>query len=136
MWILYGVSAMLLLAGMLLLIKFAGTYWTDSTGIMFVLCLGLLFCSSIHLLAAKQALIFKWQPVTAIAAASILSYIGNLLYIKAVALAPNPGYPVAIEGNKAVIVLLLSCLLFGAEFSIEKLIGVILCFTGVFFIVR
>ncbi len=136
MWIIYGFSAMLLLAGMLLLIKYAGLYWADSTGIMFILCCGLLTCSVIHLLSAKQAIIFKWQPVTAIAAASILSYIGNLLYIKAVSLAPNPGYPIAIEGNKAVIVLLLSCLLFGAEFSIEKLIGVILCFAGVFFIVR
>ncbi|GEM_PF-2548854 len=136
MWIIYGVSAMLLLAGMLLLIKYAGIYWADSTGIMFVLCIGLLTCSILHLLTTKQALILKWQPIAAIAVASILSYIGNLMYIKAVSLAPNPGYPIAIEGNKAVIVLLFSCLLFGAEFSLEKLFGVILCFVGVFFIIR
>ncbi|MEI6520913.1 MAG: hypothetical protein WCO98_12875, partial [bacterium] len=83
MWIIYGVSAMLLLAGMLLLIKYAGIYWADSTGIMFVLCIGLLTCSILHLLTTKQALILKWQPIAAIAVASILSYIGNLMYIKA-----------------------------------------------------
>ncbi len=136
MWTTYGIMAMLMLAGMLLLIKYAGLSWNDNTGMLFVLSLGLLICSSTHLLVTRHVWQPKWTAIGIVAVAALLSYIGNLCYIKAVTLAPNPGYPVAIEGNKAVLVLIASCLLFGAEFSIGKLIGILLCLAGVFFIAR
>jgi drug/metabolite transporter (DMT)-like permease len=96
----------------------------------------LLLCASLHLLAIRHTLEMKWTAIGVVAAAALLSYVGNLLYIKAVTLAPNPGYPVAIEGNKAVLVLVASCLFFGAEFTPGKLIGILLCLAGVFLIAR
>ena len=56
--------------------------------------------------------------------------------VKAMAAAPNPGYPVAIEGCKAVVVLLGSWLLFNSGMSATKVAGMVLCLVGVLLVTR
>jgi hypothetical protein len=51
------------------------------------------------------------------AAAAVLSYVGNLYSVRAIAAAPNPGYAVAIVSLQAAVVTLASVLWLGATFS-------------------
>ena len=63
--------------------------------------------------------------------AGLLGYVGNLFAVRAVALAPNAGYAVAIFGLQALVVTLVSVILLGASLSWLKVLGVLLCCAGV-----
>jgi uncharacterized membrane protein len=136
MWILYSTAAMLLLGGMLLIIKKLSLGGLVPGVILFWLLLGAAGGAGGHLLATRQSPRLAWSAFGLVALAALASYLGNLLYIKAVALSPNPGYPVAIEGCKAAVVLVGSLLLFGMNLSLDKAVGVALCAVGVFLIAR
>ena len=58
--------------------------------------------------------------------AAFFSYVGNLFYVKSIGLATNPGYPVAVNGLQAVIITMVSVLLFQAEITLLKGVGI--CF--------
>jgi hypothetical protein len=75
------------------------------------------------------------QAVGLIALAGVLSYVGNLSAVRAVALAPNPGYANAVVGLQAVVITAVSLVLFNAPFSPAKVVGVLLCVAGVTLVV-
>ena len=60
-----------------------------------------------------------------------LGYLGNLAAVRAVGLAPNPGYAVAIFGLQALVVTIVSLVVLGASLTWIKVAGVLLCFAGV-----
>ncbi len=135
MWQLYGVAAMVLLAAMLVVIKKISITGVSAGVLLLYVFLGGFLFNTAHLVATRQSFRIGPWALAMVAGAALLSFLGNLFYIKAIALAPNPGYPTAIEGAKAVLVLLAACLLMGAEFSVVKAVGVALCVAGVALIV-
>src|SRR5260221_12417114 len=59
---------------------------------------------SIHLATTRAPLPRAPRDLALVAAAAVLSYVGNWLLVRALAAAPNPGYAVAISGLQAVVV--------------------------------
>ncbi len=136
MWIAYSFAAMVLLASMVLIIKQVALGGVASGVILFWLFVVGTVSMGCHLLVARQSLRVSGSVWVMIAVAGLLSYLGNLVYFRAMAAAPNLGYPVAIEGCKAVLVLIASVFLFDAGLSLPKAAGVVLCAAGVYLITR
>ena len=88
-----------------------------------------------HIAAVRTQLPFNMPAMGLFAIAGVLGYVGNLCGVRAVALAPNPGYAVAIFGLQALVVTLASVMLVGASVSWVKVLGVVLCFVGVVLLV-
>jgi uncharacterized membrane protein len=133
MWIEMSLAAMGLMAAMLLLLNGLNRYGLDQS--MTLLCLfPLIFVFNVvYILVAGTPLRL---PTTASAwlllvGAALASFLGNLYCLKAMKLAPNPGYPVAIQGANVVIVTLVSLWLFASHFSYVKSLGVLCCVIGV-----
>jgi uncharacterized membrane protein len=89
-----------------------------------------------HVRVTRAAIPHAPRQVAMLVAAAVLSYIGNWLLVRAVAAAPNPGYPVAISGLQAALVTLVSVAVLGASLSWSKAAGVALCAIGVTLLVR
>ena len=89
-----------------------------------------------HVRATRAALPDEPRDLAMLAAAGVLSYVGNWLLVRAVGTAPNPGYPIAISGLQAAVVTLVSIAVLGASLSWSKAIGVALCAIGVTLLVR
>jgi drug/metabolite transporter (DMT)-like permease len=64
-----------------------------------------------------------------------LGYVGNLCAVRALALAPNPGYSTAIVGVQALVVTLAAAMFAGVALSGVKVAGVLLCVAGVVLLV-
>jgi uncharacterized membrane protein len=89
-----------------------------------------------HVRATRAAVPHAPREVAMLVAAAALSYVGNWLLVRAVAAAPNPGYPVAISGLQAAVVTLVSVGMLGASLSWSKAVGVALCAVGVTLLVK
>ena len=136
MWVAYGFLAMALLGAMLVLLKKASLLGASATTLMLWLFAGATLGTLLQAVAARQPLKLAGTPLALVAAAALLSCLGNVAYLKSIALAPNPGLPVVIEGCKAVVVLAASYFLFNAGLSLSQCVGVGLCLAGMFLIVR
>jgi drug/metabolite transporter (DMT)-like permease len=90
----------------------------------------------LHVRITRAALPYRPREVAMLAAAAVLSYVGNWLLVRAVATAPNPGYPIAISGLQAAVVTLVSVAALGASLTWSKAAGVALCAIGVTLLVR
>lgn len=136
MWIAYGLLAMGTMGLMLVLLKKASIQVASATTLMLWLFAGATLGTFLQAVATRQPLKLAGSPLLLVAAAAVLSWIGNVAYLRSIALAPNPGLPVAIEGCKVVVVLLASYFFFDAGLSLSKGVGIGLCLAGVFLIVR
>jgi drug/metabolite transporter (DMT)-like permease len=136
MWIVYGLLAMGSLGLMLVLLKQASLQVASATTLMLWLFAIATLGNFLQAVATRQPLKLAGSPLLLVAAAAVLSSIGNVAYQKSISLAPNPGLPVAIEGCKVVVVLAASYFLFDAGLSLSKGVGIGLCLAGVFLIVR
>lgn len=63
--------------------------------------------------------------------AAIFGAIGNVFLLKSMTSAPNPGYAIAVSGIHIMLVAVISIFLFNAEFTLVKILGVVLSVTGV-----
>jgi len=90
----------------------------------------------LHVRVTRAAVPHRPREVAMLAAAAVLSYVGNWLLVRAVATAPNPGYPIAISGLQAAVVTLVSVAALGASLTWSKAAGVALCAIGVTLLVR
>ena len=136
MWISYALAATALLGTMLLCAKKASLMGLSAAVILFWVFLGGAVCMGGHLAVTRASPRIGWLPLGLMGVTAACSYLGNLAYFKAMAAAPNPGYPVAIEGCKAVVVLLGSWLLFNSGMSATKVAGMVLCLVGVLLVTR
>lgn len=136
MWISHALAATALLGIMLLCAKKASLMGLSAVVILFWVFVGAAVCMGGHLVATRESPKVGWLPLGLLSATAVCSYLGNMAYFKALAAAPNPGYPVAIEGCKAVVVLLGSWLLFNSGMSATKVAGIILCLVGVLLVTR
>lgn len=57
---------------------------------------------------------------------AFLSYGANLLYVKSIELAPNPGYSAAIISLQLVIIAVAAVFLFNSELTVIKGLGIFL----------
>ena len=131
MWYLYAIAAMVCLSIMILVftrLRFLGI--TPPVILIFVFGFGFLFYA-IQLFATKETIILKSQYIVLLLICALCSYVGNLLYVKTLDIAPNPGYVVAIIGSQALIISIASVFLFGSQFSVIKGVGVLLCTIGI-----
>lgn len=85
----------------------------------------------IHIATFATPLPVRTSILALLFIAGALGYVGNLAAVRAVALAPNPGYAVAIFGLQALVVTVVSMMLLGASLSWVKICGVLLCSAGV-----
>jgi drug/metabolite transporter (DMT)-like permease len=85
----------------------------------------------LHIVAFATPLPGRTSILVLLFTAGALGYVGNLAAVRAVALAPNPGYAVAIFGLQALVVTVVSMMLLGASLSWVKICGVLLCSAGV-----
>lgn len=131
MWIIHSLGAMGLLAVMLLLLKQAGQLGCHPiTSLFYVFLIGSLI-TFVYASVTRTSLLPEGNALVFIALSAGASFAGNLLYFHALQTAPNPGYPAAIEGGKAFLVVLAACVLFGAKLSLLKAGGTVLCLAGV-----
>ena len=131
MWIGLSFAAMGLLATMLLLVVPPGRAGVQAPVVVFyIFALGALF-NLMYLKLQGVSIRLPGNAVAWIVAAALASFLGNACFFKAMQVAPNPGYPGAIEGCKMLVVTLLSVCLFAAHFSILKGVGALCCAIGV-----
>jgi hypothetical protein len=133
MWILFSLVAMVLMAVMTLLFKQLCRIGVDPSmtllwlfAVMIPLNLTYIKLAGIPLYVPKTA-----APWVLIVCAAAASFLGNLFGLKAIHVAPNPGYPTAIAGAQMVLVTLASVWLFAAQFSAMKGLGALFCAIGV-----
>jgi drug/metabolite transporter (DMT)-like permease len=67
--------------------------------------------------------------------AAVFSFVGNILNVKGVAAAPNPGYHMAIQNTQILITTLISIPLFGIKFDMRKILGVFIVLFGIIILV-
>jgi drug/metabolite transporter (DMT)-like permease len=134
MWITLSLVCMGCMATMLLLLNQLNVMKVKPSITLFYLFASILLVNFVYLKCEGTSLrpparVVPWILILCAAAAS---FFGNLCMLKAMNIAPNPGYPVAIEASKMVIVGLASIWLFGSHFSLSKGgLGTLCCAIGV-----
>ena len=131
MWIMLSLATMGLFAILLLLIVPLSRAGVDPAVVLFYSFAGGCLLDFAYLTLQGTPLRIPAAPLWWIVCAAVLSVFGNLCIWKAMSLAPNPGYPVAIEASKMLVVTLASVWLFAAELSLVKGLGALCCATGV-----
>ena len=130
-WPWYALVAMCCFAGMqLLFAHLTRNGLTPAPILVFVFGFGWLFYLA-HVAVLRTALPTRPSVIGLLLAAGTLGYAGNLAAVRAVGLAPNPGYAVSIFGLQALVVTLVSMVVLGAPLSWTKICGVVLCTVGV-----
>jgi drug/metabolite transporter (DMT)-like permease len=131
MWQWYAVIAMACFAAMQLLFAHVTRKGlAPPVTLLLVFGLGALLYL-LHVRATRTPLHLSLPLVSWLVLVAVLSYIGNLFSVRAIAAAPNPGYAVAVVSVQAAVVTLGGILLLGASFSWIKTMGVLLCCAGI-----
>jgi uncharacterized membrane protein len=131
MWIVFSIGAMGFLAAMTLMFVPPGRAGVHPSVVLFYLFLCACLFTFGYLTFQRTALDVSWNALLWIVGAALASFLGNLCALKAINLAPNPGYASAIEASKAPVVVLLSVWLFASHFSLVKGLGALFCAIGV-----
>ena len=131
MWIMLSLATMGLFAALLLLIVPLSRAGVDPAVVLFYTFAGGCLLDLPYLMLQGTLLRIAVAPLSWIACAAVLSVFGNLCIWKGMSLAPNPGYPVAIEASKMLVVILASVWLFAADISLVKGLGAFCCATGI-----
>lgn len=131
MWIVYSLGAMGFLAAMTLMFVPPGRAGVQPSVVLFWLFLCACAFTFGYLTFQRTSFGVSWNAMLWIVGAALASFLGNLCALKAINLAPNPGYASAIEASKAPVVVLFSVWLFASHFSLVKGLGALLCAAGV-----
>lgn len=131
MWIVLSISAALSFTGIFIIFKSL-----ELRGIPTVVSLAWVFLIATllyigHVVTIKMPLRISGSTIALLGLAGVLSYVGNIFQFRATALAPNPGYAVALISMQALLVTFASIFLFGSDFSMIKGLGVFFCLCGV-----
>ena len=84
-----------------------------------------------YLLYSKQPIHLSSPILGLLVLAAVAIFLGQLFLYNGIYTAPNPGYATAIGSIQVLIVVLLSLMLFGLEFSLLKIVATILILIGV-----
>jgi drug/metabolite transporter (DMT)-like permease len=102
----------------------------SAVSLLFVFAIGALLYL-LHVRVSRTPVTITLPLVGLFAGTAVLSYVGNLFSLRAIASAPNPGYAIAIVSLQAALVTLAAVAWLGAAFSWIKALGVLLCCAGV-----
>ncbi len=130
-WLLYAVVAMVSFAAMFLVSRRVLDTGVTSQAFTFYIFLLVTLMLFAYVLATKTSLSLTKYAVIFLIAAAVFSAVGNVVFFQAIKLAPNPGYAVAIMSTNALLVTIASIFLFKAQFSVVKVMGIILAVVGV-----
>lgn len=131
MWQWYALAAMICYAAMQLVFVQLTRRGIRPSGILLVVFAVAAICYAAYVRFTRAALPPTGGLLALAGAAGLLSFAGNLFSLRAMSLAPNPGYASAISGVHALVVTLAAIALFGVAISWTKLLGVVLCVLGV-----
>jgi drug/metabolite transporter (DMT)-like permease len=131
MWQWYALIGMACFAFMQLLFKHLSRRGVDSAATLLVVFAFGALLYLVHVRATRTPLPTTGSLIALLAVTALLSYVGNLFSVRAVAAAPNPGYAVALVSLQAALVTVIAVGLQGATLSWAKAIGVALCCIGV-----
>lgn len=130
MWPVYALLAMVCFASMQLVFRYTTrTGVTPAVVLFFVFGIGWLFYV-LHVVTQRPPLAVALPRIGLLFLAGALAYVGNLYAVRAVSIAPNPGYAMALVSLQALVVTGVSVVLLDATFSWTKLLGVLLCGAG------
>jgi uncharacterized membrane protein len=132
-WIALSLAAMGLMAGMYMLLSGLNRLGLDQSITLLCLFPLILLFNGLYLCLTGTPLRLPTSVPAwlLLAGAALASFLGNLYCLRAMKLAPNPGYPLAIQGCSVLIVTVVSLWLFASQLSIVKGVGVLLCTIGV-----
>ncbi len=131
-WILYGLSAAVFYAGVILIYKKLLVSGLNPLVLNFFV-FGITFLGfTIWIFTFKPTINLTYTIVLLLIIAAIFSLIGNFLDVTAVKEAPNPGYAATLKSTQIVLITLLAPLIFKSEFTWLKFSGVILVLLGIF----
>jgi drug/metabolite transporter (DMT)-like permease len=131
MWQWYALTAMTCFAAMQLLFVQLTRRGVSPAAILLVVFGVAAACYALHVRMTRTPLPSDSRALALLGVAALLSFAGNLFSLRAMSLAPNPGYASAISGVHAFVVTVVAILVFGVAVSWTKLAGVILCVVGV-----
>lgn len=125
-WLIYTLISVFFTAAMVLIFKKTTMQGVDAAVILFVLFSVAALLYGAHLLVNRTSFNVGGWPLILIVLAAICSYVANLLQVKSIALAPNPGYVFAIVSLNVVLVTVASYFLFSSEITLVRGIGIML----------
>ena len=131
MWQWYAMVAMACFAAMQLMFKHLTRVGMTSPAILVVVFPLASVLYLLHVGTLRTPLALTGANVALLSVAAVLSYVGNLCSVRAMAAAPNPGYATAIVSVHALVITLVAVALFGVELSPLKGLGVLLCVLGI-----
>ena len=121
---------MVCFASMQLVLRYLTRSMTSAAILVFVFGIAWILYVT-HVVLLKTPIPTTTPTLIWLVVAGGLSYVGNLFTVRAMALAPNPGYALAIAGLNSLFVTLASAVILGASLSWSKLLGVMLCAAGI-----
>jgi len=124
-WFTYALIGAVLFSGMVLLFKKITATVKPATLMLYVAIFLTIFYL-LHVTITKTPVKINGSTMLWIAAASLLSYIANLVYTKSIALAPNAGYSTTIVSSQLAFITVASVFLFGSEITLIKGFGIVL----------
>lgn len=131
MWLVLALIATLFTSILVIGIKYATTKGIDPTYILFISFTTSAFCALLHMYVRKISLRINWKIAAVLAVCGVFSYMGNLLLVKSVSIAPNPGYTQAILSTNVVLIAVFSYFLFKSELNLKGVVGMVFCIIGV-----
>jgi drug/metabolite transporter (DMT)-like permease len=131
MWQTSALVAMLCFAAMQLAFRYLSRKGIDSAAMLLLVFVFGALPYFVQVKLTRAPLPTDMAIIALLAGTGLLSYVGNLFSVRAVAAAPNPGYAVAIVGLQAAVVTLAASGLLGESMAWEKLLGVALCCAGI-----
>ena len=131
MWQWYALTAMTCFAAMQLMFVQLTRRGTRPAALLFVVFGVASICYAAYVRTTRTPMPHEPAAIGLLALAGLLSFAGILCSLRAMSLAPNPGYASAISGVHAFVVTLAAIVVLGAAISWIKLAGVVLCVLGV-----
>jgi len=125
-WFVYALLGMVFFSGMILIFKklvVAGL--KPNVILFFIFTFGMLFYLT-DIIYNKTSISINYYFLGFLILAAFLSYLGNLLYVKSLSTAPNPGYTTAINSLQIILITIGSFLLFGSGISAKNIVGIVL----------
>lgn len=129
MWIIFSVSAAILFSAMFLVFKKLAAFGAPLS--LLSVSIGTAICCIVHLVVNRMSFTVPVSAAIWFGIASLLSYIGNYLQLRAINEGPNPGFATAIVGCQSILLMIASFYLFGSDLSVTKVVGALLCVAGV-----
>ena len=136
-WVQYSIFGAIALAAQMLLLTKLTKMGFSTSGINAVVFSVASIGFIMYHVFSKQTLFIEtstsWSMMhyVALFMAALAIYLVNFFTIKALGLAPNPGYVNAIQNISTVIVTILGVFLLGSELSVIKSIGILFVLVGV-----